>query len=50
MCVISNDYEKTMNHEMNVQIPQKLKNVFLVYFWPNRHSFGDIELKFCILS
>ena len=20
------------------------------YFWPNRHNFGDIELKFCILS
>ena len=21
-----------------------------VCFWPKRHSFGDIELKFCILS
>ena len=20
-----------------------------VYFWPNRHNLGDIELKFCIL-
>ena len=20
-----------------------------VYFWNNRHNFGDIELKFCIL-
>ena len=19
-----------------------------VYFWPNRHNVGDIELKFCI--
>ena len=22
----------------------------MVYFWPNRHNFGDNELKFCILS
>ena len=21
-----------------------------VYFWLDRHNFGDIELKFCILS
>ena len=20
-----------------------------VFFWPNKHKFGDIELKFCIL-
>ena len=52
---------------MNVQIPQKLKNVFFlnkfnflgmpivvftphvqVYFWPNIHTFGDIELKFTL--
>ena len=38
LVIISNNYIVVL---VTPQVP--------VYFWPNRHNFGDIELKFCIL-
>ena len=45
-------YEAQMCH-WRLMVGQEAIVVFTphvpVYFWLNRHNFGDIELKFCIL-